>query len=340
MDVRKASLLVKYLGTDISTNISKDLLTFSYTDNLSNQSDSVSITLKDEKKTWINDWFPEKNDTIECAIKTLNWRKENDQQLLNCGHFFIDQPEFSGRPRTLTINAIANPLNLNFSQTPKTKSWRNISLKNIGADIAHKAGLKFQYLAMSNPVFQVIQQTEISDLAFLSELVEKEGLALKLTGDTLVIFDESDFEKKIAVTTISEEDSILLDYSFTSSLANTAYAGVRISYYDSKLESTIEYLYSIREIDFEKDKIYTLNTRVNSQTEAIRLAKKTLRQLNKNEFTASLKIIGNLDLSSGLCVNLNDFGKFDGKYIITQLNHVVGGGFSTSLQLRKVLEGY
>lgn len=340
MDARRAYITVNYSGTDISKEVSSDLISFSYTDNASDESDSISISLKDNKGRWGGPWFPTKGDVVSAVLHTLNWRKNGDKQKLPCGRFFVDEPEYSGRPKVMTLNAVSSPLNSNFSNTERSKSWRNITLKSIASDIARRAGLKLQYIGTNNPRFSSIQQSEQSDSAFLLEQCEEAGLSIKVTDSKIVIFDEAEFEKRKAVATYEETNTSVLDYSFKTSLADTAFAGVNVKYYDSTLGRKIAFLYSVRDIDKEKDKIYQLNAKVRTGEEARRLAQKTLRRLNKREFTGTLSVVGNVLLLGATCINLKKFGAFDGKYYITKATHNVGDGYTTELEIRKVLEGY
>ena len=39
-------------------------------------------------------------------------------------------------------------------------------------------------------------------------------------------------------------------------------------------------------------------------------------------------------------VNVLGFGKFDGKYIITSAKHQISGGYPTSGEMRRCLNGY
>ncbi|MBP1924589.1 phage protein D [Sedimentibacter acidaminivorans] len=339
MDSRKAMVSVMYQGVNITDDIAKDLVSFEYTDNISNESDSVSLTLKDEKHIWLKDWFPEKGDLIDTTIKTVNWRKNGDKQLLQCGSFFIDEPEYSGRPSVFTINAVSSPINKNFTDVDYSKVWRNITLKDIANDISNKAGLQLQYIGENNPIYQSKEQSETPDSSFLLSLCSEEGLSMKVTDSKIVIFDERDFESREVVATYKESNSNVLSYNFKSRLVNTNYAGVRLKYYNCELGSVIEYLHLISELN-ENSKIYELNRKVDNISEARRLAQKTIRRLNKAENIASLTFVGNVELLGGVTINLEDFGKFSGKYIIEKATHSIGSGFTTSIEARKVLEGY
>ncbi|MGG1599316.1 phage late control D family protein [Paenibacillus naphthalenovorans] len=339
MLARRANVSVEYAGVDITSEVQADLLSFSYTDNASGDADSISLTLKDERKKWANDWFPEKGDVVTPAIRTTNWRREGDRQELPCGRFFVDEPEYSGHPSVLTIGAISAPLNSNFSSTQRSRTWRNISLSSIARDISSRYGLELQFIGKNNPRYSTIEQTETPDAAYLSELCEKDGLALKVTDQKIVIFDEREFERRDSVATIREWSDIVLRYTFRTSLSNTAYAGVNVKYYDAALGRTIEYQFTIRDPG-GKDKIFQLNSKVRTGEEAHRLARRTLRNLNKKEWVGTLGVVGKVNLLGGSCVDLEGFGRFSGKYYIQSATHTVGGGYTTDIEVRKVLEGY
>lgn len=75
--------------------------------------------------------------------------------------------------------------------------------------------------------------------------------------------------------------------------------------------------------------------------EAETLAKKKLREKNKDEVKVSMTLPGNVLLVGGVTVALSGWGTFDGKYFVEQAKHDVGdSGYTTKIDLRKVLEGY
>ena len=337
MEGRRSFVNVIYQGVNITDDIKKDLLSFEYTDNASGESDSVSLSLKDEKHIWLKNWFPEKGDMVTPSIGTLNWCRKGDNQILPCGSFLIDEPEYSGRPSTFTINGISSPLNSNFKDVKKSKSWVNITLSAIAGDIASRAGLQLQFISGINPLYDYKEQSETPDSTFLSELCEAEGLAIKTTDSKIVIFNEKDFESRTPITTYNEFEDVVLSYNFKTRLSNTGYAGVNVKYFDPKQGKLIEYLYLISELD-EKSKIYEVNQRVNDKAEAMRLAQQTAIRLNKKETVASLSVVGNIELLGGVTVNLAGFGAFSGKYYIEKSTHSIGNGYVTGIEARKVEE--
>lgn len=343
MDPRKAFVEVEYQGVNITADAKKDLVSFSYTDHAAGQSDSVYLILKDIQKKWRDNWLPQKGDVVKPVIRTKNWLYEGDRQSLTCGQFFADEPELSGWPSQLTLNAVSAPLNAKFNDVDITATWENITLTGIAGDIAGRAGLRLETHIQTDPLYEFKEQTEIADAAFLEELCNDEGLQMKATDQKLIVFDEQLFEQRPPVDTILESDygrqGKTLSYDLMTRLSKTAYAGVKAVYWDAELNQEIEFLYAPGGVG-EEDKIYTLNERVKSGDEARRRAVKKLRDLNKPENIGTLSLVGNVKMVGGACVTLQGFGAFDGKYYIESATHEIGSGYTTDIEIRQVLEGY
>lgn len=72
-------------------------------------------------------------------------------------------------------------------------------MKLIAQDIASGAGMELVYDAEDNPTLDRAEQTEQSDLSFLMQLCEDQGMALKICRNQIVIFDESKYEETAPV---------------------------------------------------------------------------------------------------------------------------------------------
>ncbi|WP_170932737.1 contractile injection system protein, VgrG/Pvc8 family [Desulfosporosinus sp. FKB] len=340
MLARSAGIKILYQGIDITTDLIKDLLSFKYTDNAADNADDVEITLKDKSGKWLNNWWPEKGDSLTVEINTTNWRKDGDSQTLPCGSFIVDEPEYTGRPRVMTLKGISTPSNTNFTTTKKSKAWEQINLKTIAQDIADNAGLNLFFDSSINPTYDRKDQSDTSDMAFLADLCKSEGISFKVTDHTIVLFNEADYENRPSICTLVEDGGLVNSYNLKTSLTNTAYAGCQVTYYDANKGRLIDYLFSIKDdIDPAKDKVYVENTRVNSLEEAQRLAQKKLRELNKKEFSVTMNVVGDVRLIGGVCVDISGFGKFDGKYFIDKAAHNQPS-YTVDLEMHRVLEGY
>ncbi len=337
MQTRRAFLELEYEGIDITTDLSKDLLSFTYTDNASGSADDVSLEIADAKQKWISNWSFDKGDNFNANIITKNWRKDGQKMSLPCGLFVVDEPEYNGRPSVVTLNGISVPANSNFMYLKRNKTWKNITLKAMASDIASRYGLQLFFDSSKNPTFKDKAQDDVPDAEFLQDVCEDEGFALKVTDKQLIIFYEAEYEARKTIAEFQESDSSVLGYSFKTTYTNTSYDGASLKYFDAKSNKVIEYVFMLNEGQ-DEPRIHKINQRVADQREAERLAKATLRRLNKKETVATIEVVGDTRLLASLTIDLKDFGSFSGKYYIDKATHTLPG-FKTALELHKVLKG-
>ena len=333
---RRATIELLYQDKSITLDINKDLLSFSFTDNASGSADDISLTLKDDDAKWINSWAPVKGDIIKPTIATTNWRNIGDTQRLFCGSFMVDEPSYSGRPRVMSLGAISAPVNSDFMTVKKSTTWQSGTLKRIAQSVAKNASLELFFDSKSNPRVDFVEQGEESNSTFLQSLCIKNGLALKLYSQKIVIYSEAEYEAKAAVKTFFETD--MLRWSMKTTFTDTAYDGCRISYADPA--TGMLYNYTFKAPGKTGNKIDKIREPVMDWAEAVRYTKTRLRELNKKEYQINFDLPGDLELFAGQCFNLTEFGRFNGKYFIDKLAHKIGGGFVTSVDAHKCLEGY
>ena len=349
MKARRAFIELEYEGKNITKEISDDLLEFSYTDNAYGSADDVSITLKDDTGKWISSWAPRKGDVIKPVIKTENWRHEGDFQQIKCGSYLVDDVNPSGRPRIITIGAVSTPADTDFMNTPKSRTWEGASIKEIAQSIADDAGLRLYFDSRKNPIVDFIEQSEATDASFLFDQCQKNGLSMKLYNNRIVIFNEAEYEKKATVAIICENAGLISEsikkpqivmtsWNAKTSFTETGFDGCQVSYSDPDSGELLEYTF--RAPGRKGRKIYRLNEEVGSIAEAEQRAKGELRKLNRNEFTISARIPGNLILVSSQTVDVKGLGVFDGKYFIDKITRGLGREFECNLELHRVLEGY
>ncbi len=370
---RRAQLVVKYNGTDISRDLKDYLLDFSYNDAESGSADDITLSLEDTDLKWINSWFPKHGDRIIAEIIPFDWEKPGDKLRLQCGSFEVDSMEFSGPPDVVSVKATSIPVGKAGRLTKRTKAWEKATLKSIAAEVAKRCGLKLSYNSKANPTYDRLDQTDMTDVEFLNTQAAEEGLALKVSADQLVLFDEKDFEEKAPLFTLDCKESGLLNYSFSYDSAFVAYASATISYTPPKPPAvkkknddrkkgakapapTTPKIAATPTTPAPKDPpaikvsytapgapkggpVLSLNESVSSEAEALKAARKALRENNKNAGKASFSMMGNVKAVAGVTFNAKGFGRFDGKYIVVSASHSVGdGGYTTSIEARKVLE--
>lgn len=349
MEARRILTIIKYNNKDISADISKYLKSISYTDNLSGEADDLQITLEDKAGLWQSTWMPEKGALLDVMLQQKYWQTLSAlPQSLRLGLFEIDEITSSGYPSEVQIKAVSVPDNNTLRGTERSRSWEKAKLQVIANDIASAAGMSLFWDTEENPVLDRAEQTEQSDLSFLYAICKDKGLALKISDKKIIIFDEAKYEAEKAKITIVKPGTVYkkesgmkylfvgTGYSLRTKIRDI-YAACRVSYQQGSSKSNIEATYTVAG---KKGKTLQVNEQVESVAAALNLAKKRLREKNKDEVTGSLNMLGNFILLSGVTVNLLGFGAFDDKYLITRASHDIGSGYTTNIDVRRCLNGY
>lgn len=359
MITRRVLASVLYNSADISTDINQYLKSISYRDAMSGQADDLQLSLEDRAGIWQAEWMPEKGAVLDVSIITLFWKSAYDlPETLRLGLFEIDEITSSGYPSEVGIKAVSVPFNNQLRGEAHTRSWEKAELKTIANDIATAANLKLFYDTEENPVLEHCEQSEQSDLSFLLQLCTDNGLALKVSDGQIIIFDEAKYEAQEPKITIvkpgaaypppsqeetgnsAEEEMIylpsLLSYSLTSKLRDI-YAACHVKYQNSDTKEIIEATFTA---PGKSGPTLQVREQVDTIADAERLAKKKLREQNKEEVTGSFSLPGCLRLVAGITVNLLGFGVYDGKYIITEASHDIGTVYTSSINVRRCLDGY
>ncbi|MCM3567845.1 phage late control D family protein [Neobacillus mesonae] len=344
MDGRRISTDILYNNQTISVDIDPFITDVRFTDNFTGSADTISISLGDRERKWMNSWKPKKGASLEASLNiSPDWGSINSSKR-KLGYFEIDDISISGPSNKLTVDATSIPQSSSLKGQKKTRSWENTTFKKVAADIAKQNKLKLYFSVEENPSFDRVDQESETDLAFLMKLCNDSGFALKVANKSISIFDEVKFEKEAIVDTISRTDFRLIDYSGSDTL-NNVYKSCKVTYTYTTTENNKKKVKTISATFTpsrppESDRILVVNEKVKSKAAALNLAKKKLRAENKNGTTFSLKLAGFLTYYAGQTINLSGFGGFDGKYIITSVSGSVGNSSETNLELRKCLEGY
>ena len=332
MQARRSEINITYEGKDITNDILPFLIGLTYTDNASGAADTLDLELMDKDGLWIDSWFPKTGDIIKAQISVINWNFEGDNRSFDCGTFIVDEINFSGRPRTLSLSAISIPAAQDFNDTKKSKTWKKITIKNIANEIANNANVQLMFLAEDMKI-DSIEQENTSNMEFLYKLCETYVMAMKVYNEKIVIFDEIDYESKESIGILTELS--FTDWSGKTTIAGV-YDGVIINYQSPKSsKNKLQYKFKVR----DGNRILTLNQQAENLKDAQKQAKAELRKANKEETTLSLNLKGAIHITAGCCVTIEGLGHFNGKYYVDKAVHNINSGFTTNLELHKVLEG-
>lgn len=339
---RRATLHLLYEGTDITADITKDLDTATWTDKSNKEADDLSISLHNVHGKWSNEWLPSKGAKLTASIEIVNWGGQGNNVTLPCGTFEIDEISLSGDASggsRVTIQAISTPITSKIRGNKKTKAWQDIRLSTLAAEMAKNAGLSLYFELENDPEYQREDQMEETDLSFLQGLCADAGASLKVSHDKIVIFSQEQREQETAILTVTPQ--MLSAWSFKSK-ANEVYGAAKVSYHDPETDEDFEFDYEAENANLSgsdrNDRTLVTNQRCKSLGEAENLAKNALRDRNKFEVTGTISGIGDTRVVAGVNLQMQGFGKFDGKYPVESVTHSLGAsGYSVSASIRRAL---
>lgn len=339
MIARNMSLDIVYEKTNITENLRPHLKSWSYTDNLSGQSDDLQITLEDRDHLWMSDWYPEHGAKLTATMKRVNWTGEQKIIEFPIGVFEIDEIENKYPPSEVTIKALSVFQSTALKGEDKNRAWEKTKLSVIANDIASDAGMELYYEVTNDPEYDRQEQTEEQDLPFLQKLCNDAGLALKVSDLKIVIFDEAQYEQADSIFTIDLKTWPIKTWHGRGTI-NDTYSSVRITYRSPKGRIKMDYTYTPPSPPSTR-RVLVIRERFESESEAQRKAKKALREKNSKAWSITMNILEDVPISASQNVTIKNFGVYDGKWIVTQATHgQSNGGDEVNLQLRRCLEGY
>ncbi len=334
---RRAFIKCIYEDVDISADIASYFKAFSVHEVLSGEADSVEITLHDREALWTGDWLPDRGATMDITLCVSDWQAEGDTRELPLGKFEIDEITNSGPPNEAKIKLVSIPTDSALRSVEKTRAWEKAQFSKIAKDIADGAEMELFYDTEENPTLERAEQSEQTDLSFLQKLCKDAGLALKVTDKKIVIFDIAKYEQAEPVLTIAKGEQAVISFDCRTTI-HEIYKACHVKYQHSQQDKLIEYTFQ----DPNRDKGLTLevNEKIENEAEAERLAKKKLREKNQEEIAVSITMLGDFSLMASNTVTLSGFHRYDGKYLIVNSTHDIGSGYTTKIELRRVLNGY
>ena len=351
MTARRTNVSVTFDGTDISEDIAPYLKSLTYVDNEEDAGDDLTIVLCDpaERKggeskggIWLRSWagsamrMSAQSRRISAVIRQAEW---GDDRGLYCGEFELDTVSFSGFPVTLTMKATALPFASPIRQTVKSKAWEDYKLSGIAEEIAAKAGMTVYYDCPDDPHFEREEQYNVSDIKFLATLCHNNGISLKVSDSMIILFSQSVYESKGAVSEIAFGDRGIESFSLSTQEKGTQYASCSVTYTDPETGEAVSA--TVNDPEAKTKQVLRLTERVDSVGDALRMAAAKMRYYNKYEKTGTFTMAGNPALVAGLNVTLSGFGEFSGKYAISRAVHSVGSdGYRTTITLRNIIERY
>ena len=326
MKARTATAAIAYSGREISVKMGDRTTSFSYTDQSSGNSDSVSLTIADREEKWISSWFPEKGDKITASISTADWGLPGGC-FMDCGEFILDDVSADGPPTVLTIGGVSAPADDGFSETKRSQTWEGVTIRQIATSIADRNGLSVEYDCSTDITIAATEQNETVDSDFLTKLCDEYGLCVKIYTSKIVIFNLAEYEKKDHVAVIKKGN--IISWSFNTTLEGT-YTGGDLTYTHPTSGQDIKVTTG------GGSRNLSLNSSADSVADAYLKLNGAITKANHGMTTMSITTTGRTDLVASQNVQITGFGKPDGKYFIDKVTHKVSGGYTCQYELSKI----
>lgn len=328
---RRAAVSVNYEHVNITDEVAGNVKMLTYTDVASGESDALSLSLQDRERKWMGSWAPKKGDHISASVAFQDWDWEGDSWGIYCGSFEVDDISMSGPPPACTIGAVSIPRSTAFNEEERTKNWEEITVKEIAAEIASRAGISLYYEAEEIPI-KSMEQDRQTDCKFLYAVCEKYGLAMKVFAEKIVIFDEAAYESAKAVTELKYED-FAAGYQYKSTLEGT-YTGAKIAYCDPGTGE--DHMVTVG----GGDRIKEINEEADSAADAQKKAIAALNNANKKDTTFSGTVKAKRELTASRCISISGFGVPDGIYYLDKVVTKISGSGASRQTIEAHKVGY
>lgn len=329
MRTRRAEVDLVWNGAAVTSKMVGTKTEVTYTDPASGEADGLDIAIQDRGRQWTTAWLPAAGDTLTASIKVTDWEREGDNRSLPCGFFTLDNFDFSGWPVTGTISGVSVPADGSFRATERTKTWENVTVQEIGKEIAKRAGIALVWdVEGAAPPVASIEQSEQTDCDFFADLCDAYGLAMKVYAQKIVVYDREAYKKKDPVAKISETD--LQAWNWSKTLAGT-YTGGEYAYTDPKTEEEIKVTVGAG------TRILKQSGKADNRADAERKITAAVNKANHGTTKLTATIMGNAALVASQCVTVVGLGRLSGKYFIDSIAHHVGGsGYTMDLEMALV----
>lgn len=333
---RRVTADFKFNGKWLGKSLKDYLQSLTYTDVASGQSDQLDIVLQNIKMDWLDKRYPKKGDRVDGKITFVNWGSILDQTL-ECGAFVLDDVKFSGGPLTASFGCLASPIDSSFHARERTKTYRDVTVEEIAQEIADKYKLKLK-ISGAEIRIKTIEQSQKTDSAFLYDLCNTYGLAMKVYKKAIVIYDQTAMEGKRHAAKLTRESFVDDQWEYADVLAGV-YTGARISYKPGSGEEEISVYVGKKDEEADDARVLHLNEVADSVADAYRKAAAAVNKSNQEATKLSGDIWPDPKICAGVTVKVSGLGKADGKYFVDKCVTEVGGSKARqSVEMHKCQE--
>lgn len=331
MKVPAPKYTVFYDNRNITTDISKYLLSITYVDKVAGESDEIEIEVEDVDGFWQNSWYPDKGAKLTVTIEGLK-----------CGIFEIDEIEIKGPPDTVSIRGLATGIT-NTLRTKKSDAHENKTLRQIAEKVAQKNNLTVSGEIPEITIGRVTQNQE-TDLAFLKRISEDYGIVFAVRDNSITFTSIYGLENRNSSLTLDKSD--LTEYSAKDKATGMIKSAKVKSKNPKKNESVstdLEYQewlktegYKYPDVKNQDQAVSHKRSENKQQAEAKAKAIMHLSASNQQEGNFSFK--GTTLAVAGNNFDLTGLGVLSGKWNILSSSHKIdkSGGYTTEVEAKRL----
>lgn len=309
---------------DVTALIAQRLVSINVTDETGLVSDTCEILLdnRDEKLE-----IPARGAVLEVSLGY------DDKPLTKMGSYIVDDVEVYSSPSQMrVVGKASNTLDKNLSKkikAPKSKSWHGYSLVGIITAIANNNGFKAAIDEYFTQIYiSHLDQTDESDISFLSSLAQSYGAFVKLSLGKLLFFRKG--------TSISSSGKELPTIKLTAKEISDWKLRVSDMQKFGKVIAKWHNFATGKEEDVfagTDDPAYTMRYKFVSSSRALEAAKAKLDEFKRGAENLSFSISGNPHLNAENKITFTDIKYLKGKnWIISSVTHsLTDQGFTTNV---------
>lgn len=327
--VIKPYMKVLYNGVNITADITKYLLSLTYSDKVEGESDEVTMKLEDVDGRWRDAWYPEKGAKLDVTIGYPG-------NLLSCGVFEIDQLDFDGPPDTVTIKGLAAAITGTL-RTIRSDAHEGKTLRQIAVKVAQRNGLTVLG-TIPDVRFERVTQNRETDLSFLKRISKEYGCLFSVRGTSLVFTTIYELEAATAATIIDRLD--VARYNIKD-VSTKTYKEAEVRYHNPKTNKVSAGAHRFDVETYAKSAtgdVKVIHTKAENRQQAELKAKAALHRANSKQQEGRLTCEGNPLAVAGNNFELTGFGLISGVYHIVESTHTIdrSSGYSTELAIKRV----
>lgn len=324
-----AACKIVYNGKDITADLAPYLKSATYTDRMTGESDELDITVADPDGRWRDKWYPDHGAEIQFEYGYAG------SQLIPAGKFEIDEIEIEGPPDQVRIRALAAGLKRQ-ARTRLGKAYENTTLTAIVNKVAKRLHARIVGTIESIAIAKASQYNE-TDWEFLIRICREYGYTVKLldNNETLAITKIQDRAGSV-VRTLKPSD--VERWRYRDKITEVP-AKTEVKHYSTRKKKLIKGTApagKIRKGKTSSDyRRRVAPARTPAQAKAIAQAEQDRHEIDKTALEITLQ--GDPKLVAGAAVNMVEFGKISGEYVITEARHsITSSGYRSNPTMKRV----